>query len=134
MTLVSDLNRLYQKHAALYEQEFVAEGFEWINADDYESSVLCYSRHARNAAETLIVILNFTPVARDHYCIGVSNPGSYIELFNSDSERYDGSNFGNYGAIISYPEPYMGRDNTLSVKLPPLGVIVLKCVSAEHNS
>ena len=134
MTLVSDLNRLYQNHTALYELEFVAEGFEWVNADDHESSVLSYCRHAQNKNETLIVLCNFTPVARDHYCIGVSQPGTYIELFNSDSERYGGSNFGNYGAIISYPESYMGRDNTLSVKLPPLGAVVLKYVSADNNA
>jgi len=129
MTLVSDLNRLYQEHTALHELDFDSAGFAWINADDHENSILSYRRQAKDQKGTLLVLLNFTPVPRDHYRIGVNEPGTYIELFNSDSERYGGSNFGNYGAILSYADPYMGRDHTLSVKLPPLGAVVLKYVS-----
>ncbi len=131
MTLVSELNRLYKEQAALYECDFDQSGFEWINADDHENSILSYHRHSTSRAETLVVLLNFTPVPRDHYCIGVELEGSYIELFNSDSELYGGSNFGNYGALVSYPEPYMNHPNTLSVKLPPLGAVILKYVSSD---
>ncbi len=131
MTLVSELNRLYTDHPALYEIDFDQPGFEWINANDKDNSILSYYRHSSDCKETLLVLLNFTPVPRDNYCIGVDNTGSYIELFNSDSDQYHGSNFGNCGALVSYPEPYDGRNNTLSVKLPPLGAIVLKYVSSD---
>ena len=133
MTLVSDLNRLYQQHPALFECDFEEHGFEWINADDDDNSVLSYQRHSINKDETLLVLLNFTPVPRSHYCIGVDASGSYIELFNSDSDRYGGGNYGNYGALLSYPENCMNRANTLSVNLPPLAAVILKYVSTSNQ-
>ena len=129
MTLVSDLNRLYCKHPSLHEIDFEPSGFDWINANDSENSILSYCRHARDKTESLQVLLNFTPVPRDNYCIGVEDAGTYIELFNSDSERYGGSNYGNFGAIVSYAQPNSKHANTLSVKLPPLGAVILKYVS-----
>jgi len=131
MTLVSDLNRLYSNHAALYEVDFEQSGFNWINADDSENSVLSYCRHALDKTETLLVLLNFTPVPRDNYRIGVEKAGTYIELFNSDSEQYGGTNYGNFGAIVSYEQSNSEHTSTLSVKLPPLGAVILKYVS-EH--
>ena len=132
MTLVADLNRLYYNHPALHEIDFDGSGFDWINADDSEHSTLSYCRHAQDKTETLQVLLNFTPVPRDNYCIGVENAGSYIELFNSDSERYGGSNYGNFGTLVSYAQPNAGHSNTLSVKLPPLGAVILKYVSNDN--
>ena len=134
MTLVSDLNRLYCNHPALHEVDFESDGFDWINANDGENSTLSYRRYALNKSETLLVLLNFTPVPRDNYCIGVNNAGSYIELFNSDSERYGGSNYGNFGAIVSYAQPHTDHAHTLSVKLPPLGAVILKYVSEENHN
>ena len=78
------------------------------------------------------MLLNFTPVPRDNYCIGVENAGSYIELFNSDSERYGGSNYGNFGTLVSYAQQNAGHSNNLSVKLPPLGAVILKYVSNDN--
>jgi len=127
MTLVSDLNRLYSGHPALYELDFEQDGFDWINANDSDNSILSYCRHSINRTETMLVLLNFTPVPRDSYCIDVDNAGTYLELFNSDSERYGGSNYGNFGAIVSYSDA--NNTNTLSVKLPPLGAVILKYVS-----
>ena len=129
MTLVADLNRLYTQHPALHELDFDPAGFEWIEANDSDNSVLCFYRHAKNQTESLIVLLNCTPVPRDGYNIGVSNAGTYIELFNSDNKNYGGSNFSNSEAIVSYKHTTMNRENTLSVKLPPLAAIVLKYVT-----
>lgn len=129
MTLVADLNRLYTQHAALHELDFDPAGFEWIEANDSDNSVLCFYRHAKDQTESLIVLLNCTPVPRDNYKIGVSSSGTYIELFNSDNKHYGGSNYSNSEAIVSYRQATMNRDNTLSVKLPPLAAIVLKYVS-----
>jgi len=133
MTLVQDLNRLYKKYPALHECDFNEQGYEWIYADDAENSVLSYSRYSNHKAEQLIVLLNFTPVPRDHYAIGVDKAGTYIELFNSDSERYGGSNYGNFGSIVSFAESCMDRPHTLAVKLPPLAVVVLQYVSTPDD-
>jgi len=131
MTLVHDLNRLYRRYPALHQCDFSEQGFEWIYADDAENSVLSYRRYSDDRSEKLLVLINFTPVPRDHYALGVDQAGTYIELFNSDSERYGGSNYGNFGAIVSYPENCMGRPHTVAAKLPPLALVVLQYVSTD---
>jgi len=129
MTVVSDLNWLYQSEPALFELDFDQQGFEWIEADDADNSILVFCRHSVDHHQTLLVLLNFTPVPRDHYCVGVDRPGCYLELFNSDSERYGGSNYGNMGALQSYAEPCKNKAHTLAVNVPPLGGLLLKYVS-----
>jgi 1,4-alpha-glucan branching enzyme len=122
-TLVKDLNKLYSSHTALHRYDFDHHGFEWIDCHDYQQSIISYRR--KSAHEDLIVILNFTPVPRESYRIGVPNPGTYYEIFNSDSQYYDGSNTGN-GAVLSEPQPWMNQDHSISVTLPPLAGIILK--------
>ncbi|WP_020483170.1 1,4-alpha-glucan branching protein GlgB [Methylomonas sp. MK1] len=122
-TLVKDLNKLYASHTALHRYDFDHHGFEWIDCHDYQQSIISYRR--KSAHEDLIVILNFTPVPREAYRIGVPNPGTYYEIFNSDSQYYDGSNTGN-GAVLSEPQPWMNQDHSISVTLPPLAGIILK--------
>lgn len=139
MTLVTDLNRLYQDHPALHDLDFDAAGFEWIDANDAENSVLSFYRHARERSESLMVLINCTPVPRDAYSVDVHDAGAYIEIFNSDSERYGGSNYGNHGAIMSHQlsnhqlsnqgQSNVDCDHSLVVKIPPLGAVILKCVS-----
>ncbi len=124
MSLIADLNRLYTSQPGLYTDDFVDQGFEWVNADDAENSVLSYFR--RGAGQTLLVVLNFTPVPRENYRIGVPNACEYKELFNSDSSRYQGSNIGNTGTCNAHPEEYMGQPNSLSLTLPPLGAVILQ--------
>ncbi len=131
MTLVADLNHLYQKHLSLHQLDFDEAGFEWINANDVENSTFSFYRHSKDRAESLVVILNCTPVSRDNYKLAVDAAGSYLEIFNSDAEKYGGSNFTNHEVIMSHPQPVMGRDHSLSVKLPPLGAVVLKYVSGH---
>ena len=123
MTLVSDLNQLYRAHPCLYADEFKDECFEWISADDTNNSVLSFIR--RNNDEQLIIVLNFTPVPRENYCIGVENSGHYLEIFNSDSSRYHGSNMIHDAPRQTTNEPCMGKGNTLSLTLPPMAAIVL---------
>ncbi len=129
MTLVIALNQLYKNHPALYELDFDANGFEWINANDGENSILSFYRHSKNQSESLMVLLNFTPVPRDNYEVGVDAAGTYIELFNSDNEKYGGSNYGNHSAIVTHHYASSGHEHTLAIKLPPLGAVVLKYVS-----
>jgi 1,4-alpha-glucan branching enzyme len=122
-TLVKTLNQLYKEHPALYYLDFDHHGFEWIDCHDYEQSVISYRRKGEN--EELIVILNFTPVVRENYRIGVPVEGSYQEILNSDSVTYSGSNAIN-NAVQSDPIPWMNLQHSIQLTLPPLGGIILK--------
>ncbi|GAB4574324.1 MAG: 1,4-alpha-glucan branching enzyme [Anaerolineae bacterium] len=121
-----DLNHLYQREPALYEVDFEPEGFEWIEANDAEQSVYTYLRFAADRRDFVVVALNFTPVPRYDYRIGVPEPGYYRELLNSDSELYGGGNVGNGGGVQaeevrSHRYPY-----SLRLTIPPLGMVILK--------
>lgn len=123
LAAVKDLNKLYVSHPALFQHDFDSQGFSWIDCHDVNQSVISYIR--RTEQEELIVILNFTPVPREGYRIGVPEAGTYSELFNSDSSYYSGSNMGN-GQAVSEPVPWMNFDHSISVTLPPLAGIVFK--------
>jgi 1,4-alpha-glucan branching enzyme len=122
-TLVRDLNRLYKTHPALFKHDFEHQGFEWIDCHDIQQSIISYRR--KSDLEDLVIVLNFTPVPREHYRIGVPTEGVYTEIFNSDSHYYDGSNIGN-GAVMSEPIPWMNLPHSLTLTLPPLGALILK--------
>jgi len=121
--LVKDLNSLYKKHPALYQHDFDHHGFDWIDCHDSQQSIISYRRKTEH--EDLIVVLNFTPVARDQYRIGVPEAGAYTEIFNSDSSYYDGSNVGN-GTALSEPTAWMNLPHSVCLTLPPLGAVILK--------
>jgi 1,4-alpha-glucan branching enzyme len=122
--LVGDLNRLYQQQPALHHYDFDYQGFEWIDCHDTDQSVLSYLR--KNDHEMIIVILNFTPMPRENYRIGVPGAGEYEEIHNSDSEFYSGSNMGNNNPITAEDVAWMNRSHSITVTLPPLAGIVIK--------
>ena len=122
---VTDLNRLYASEAPLHDLDFEPKGFEWIDCNDNENSVVSFLRRAGNG-EFVVAVLNFTPVPRDGYRIGVPAPGAYAELINSDSEVYGGGNLGNQGAVSTEPIPSHGHQQSLKLNLPPLGCLLLK--------
>jgi len=122
-TLLKDLNQIYQAQSALFKHDFDHLGFEWIDCHDSEQSVISYRRKDEN--QDLIIVLNFTPVVRNHYRIGVPGPGTYEEIFNSDSSLYDGSQVAN-GWVTSEPIPWMNLPYSVSLTLPPLAGIILK--------
>ena len=124
--LVVDLNRLYKSERALHEVDFDWHGFEWVDCNDADSSVLSFIRHARDPNDFVVVIANFTPVVREGYRLGVPELGYYRELFNTDAAVYGGSNSGNAGGLMAEPVPWMGRPCSLNLRLPPLGVLFLK--------
>jgi 1,4-alpha-glucan branching enzyme len=123
--LMSRLNGLYRELPALHELDFDGDGFEWIDCHDASQSVLSYLRWARDGSFALVV-LNFTPVPRNNYRIGLPRPGTYREVFNSDSEYFGGSNLGNAGSITSEPTPWMGQEQSAEFILPPLGALVFQ--------
>lgn len=124
--LLADLNAMYRREPALYQQEFDGNGFEWIDCHSRDDSVLVHMRKARDTSDFLIVACNFTPIVRSDYRIGVPSQGWYQEIFNSDSEYYDGTNQGNFPGVMSDPIEHHGRPCSISVTLPPLGVAVFK--------
>ncbi|MDE2149926.1 MAG: 1,4-alpha-glucan branching protein GlgB [Gammaproteobacteria bacterium] len=121
--LLIDLNRLHRAQPPLHVHDFDAEGFEWIDCNDAQQSVLSYLR--RGAGEVAVVVLNFTPVPRCGYRLGVPLAGRYRELLNSDAGVYGGSGGGNLGGVHSQPQPWMGRAHSLVLNLPPLGGLIL---------
>jgi 1,4-alpha-glucan branching enzyme len=124
--LVADLNRLYKTEAALHEVDFDWQGFEWLDCNDADASVLSFVRRARDSKDFLIVVANFTPVLRENYRVAVPKPGRYREVLNSDAEAYGGTNAGNQGNVNADPIPWTGRDYSLNLRLPPLGALILK--------
>ena len=126
---VSDLNRLYRSEPALHALDFDAAGFEWIDGADAEGSVLSYLRKSGDG-DAVLVVANFTPLPRENYLVGVPTPGHWRELLNSDATVYGGSGVGNQGGVDSVPVAVHGRFHALNLRLPPLGVLVLKLEGA----
>ncbi len=122
--LIRDLNRLYVAHPALYVHDFEARGFAWVDCHDSDQSVLSLIR--KGDGETILVGLNFTPVPRVGYRVGVPQAGLYAELLNTDSQFYGGSNSGNAGLLASEAIPWMGFEHSVALTLPPLGAVFLK--------
>ncbi len=125
-SLFRDLNALYKAEPALYQFAFEERGFEWIDYNDRENSVMIYARKAEHTADYLLVVCNFTPEVRRHYRIGVPARGYWKEIFSSDHTKYAGSGVVNHGDIATTPVKYHGRDYSISLSLPPLGVSIFK--------
>ena len=123
---VSDLNRIYKSEPSLYQNDHNGNGFEWINCNDSDNSIFSFIRKAKKFEEQTIFVVNFTPVPRYDYTLGVYFNTPYKEIFNSDSNIYSGSNIGNGGII--YPKDYksFGKPFSISVTVPPLAGIILK--------
>lgn len=124
--VVKDLNHLYRTEKALHECQYLSHGFEWIDCNDADSSIISYVRKAANPLDFLIIICNFTPVPRTGYQIGCPECSSLHEVFNSDETKYWGSGGINAGEIVVKAEPRHFRSHSFEVSLPPLGVVVLK--------
>ncbi len=121
--VITDLNHLYQHNPALHELDFDQAGFEWIDCHDSDQSVLVYLRQCEQ--QQIVVALNFTPVPRYQYRIGIPNATRYREIFNSDADCYGGSNVGNLGKVTVEPIAWMGHKQSITITLPPLAGILL---------
>ena len=122
--LVADLNHFYHRTPALYRYEFDWQGFQWIDCHDSDQSVLVYRRSAGD--DFVIVAVNFTPVPRYHYRLGVPRAGNYREVINTDSEYYGGGNLGNGSGINAENIEWMNQAYSISITLPPLATIILQ--------
>ena len=125
-TFFKELNKFYLDCKPLYELDTVWKGFDWIHHDDYTNSVIAFKRTDKNGDE-IVSVCNFQPIRRDEYCIGVPKYGLYDEVFNSDEERFGGSGVVNGNNIKTKVMKIHGFDQGLSLTLPPLSVIYLRC-------
>ncbi|MEZ4859363.1 MAG: 1,4-alpha-glucan branching protein GlgB [Flavobacteriaceae bacterium] len=132
--LVSDLNGWYKKEPALYEKQFSSEGFEWIDYNDSENSVISYIRKGNKEKENVIVICNMTPVPRKDYRIGLPKEGTYKLIFNSDQTVYGGSNFSVKKQYVSEKIEWQYRKQSATFDLPPLSMMALKRVHSKEKS
>jgi 1,4-alpha-glucan branching enzyme len=132
---VGDLNQFYRREPALYEQDFQPEGFEWVDFHDAENSMLSFLRRGRAPEEQILVVCNFTPVPRTNYRVGVPEEGFWKEMLNSDAQVYGGSGYGNFGGMEASPVASHGKYYSLSLNVPPLGVVFLKLeMKIEHDT
>ncbi|HUJ39062.1 MAG TPA: 1,4-alpha-glucan branching protein GlgB [Candidatus Acidoferrales bacterium] len=124
--LVRDLNALYRREPSLHEVDYDWTGFEWMDCNDGDNSTLSFVRRAKDPADWLLVVCNFTPIVRQGYRVPVPAPGYYQEILNTDAEIYGGSNVGNKGGVEAVPEPYLAKPYSLHLTLPPLGVLYFR--------
>jgi 1,4-alpha-glucan branching enzyme len=123
---VRELNRTYAAEPALYEIDFEPAGFSWIDCNDSENSVVSFIRRGRDGRSPIVAVLNFTPVQRDGYRIGMPRAGEYREILNSDAEAYGGGNVGNGGVLFTEPVAAHGQRQSLRLVLPALSCLLLK--------
>jgi 1,4-alpha-glucan branching enzyme len=122
---VADLNRLYQEQRPLHELDADPNGFEWVQMDAHEISVLSFLRRD-SSGQSVLVVCNFTPIPRHQLSLGVPEGGSWIELLNSDATDYGGSGVGNLGAVQAEPVPWRDRSHTVHITVPPLACLFFR--------
>jgi len=124
--LVGDLNRLYRDVAALHECDCEPRGFEWIDFNDRDQSVIAFVRRGRRDDSVAIAACNFTPIPRHGYRLGVPYGGRYREIVNTDAKWYGGSDVGNEGGVDAIGAPWHNRPFSIAVTLPPLGCVIFE--------
>ena len=123
---VRDLNTFYRAEPAMHVFDCDPAGFEWVDADDAENSVVSLIRKSSDPKDTLLAVCNFTPVPRHNYQVGVPWGGRWDEVLNSDAAMYGGSGQGNFGGVVAAPVGQHRRPYLLTITVPPLGMVVFK--------
>jgi 1,4-alpha-glucan branching enzyme len=123
---IKDLNTVYAGELAMHELDFERLGFEWLDIQDWEKSIISFSRRARRPDTRIVVVCNFTPIARKNYRIGLPKGGYWKEILNSDASEYGGSGEGNLGGVTAEAHRHHGRDHSFSLTLPPFGALFFK--------
>jgi 1,4-alpha-glucan branching enzyme len=123
--LVQHLNYIYKSQPALWQLDDTYEGFDWIDLHDADNSVVSFLRRSREG-DVVVFVVNATPMVRYNYRLGVPEPGFYRELINTDGETYGGSNVGNFGGVQTQDVPWMAREHSILIHLPPLATLAFK--------
>ena len=130
---VRALNRFYNEHPALWERAFESDGFEWIDADNADQSIVTFIRRGDKPGDELVILINFDVNAREDFRMGVPEWGVYEELFNTDDESFGGSGVINTGKLKCQDEAWNGREQSVVVRVPPLGGMVLKKTGTQRR-
>lgn len=123
---IKDLNHLYRNEPALWRQDFGPGGFEWVEGNDFNNSIVSFIRKSGNLDEDIYVVCNFTPVPQNYYKMGVLDGGEYQEIFNSDSAKYGGSDIYNPNPIEASCEGWNYKPYSIEFRLPPLSMVMFK--------
>ncbi|MCJ7743108.1 MAG: 1,4-alpha-glucan branching protein GlgB, partial [Dehalococcoidales bacterium] len=123
---VEDLNGVYRREPALHELDCDGAGFEWIDCNDSQQSIISFIRRGKSTGDIILIVGNFTPVPRFNYRVGAPRGGFWQELLNSDAREYGGSGLGNLGGVEAEPISMHGRPGSLNIILPPLGILFFK--------
>ena len=129
--LVADLNRAYASEPAMFVRDTDPAGFDWVDGSDAEHSVIAYLRLGAEGDRPILVVMNFTPVVRHDYRVGVPCAGEWAEVLNTDAEHYGGSGVGNLGGVASEPIAAHGRPCSVRVSVPPLGAVWFRAPEAS---
>ncbi len=132
--MVRSLNFFYRENPSLWGDDFSPSGFQWLDGGDYRQSIVSYIRRDRKTGEPLVVILNLTPIVRDHYRTGVPLPGEWEEVFNTDHAEFGGTNLLNGEVMTAQTGLYHGQAWNISLRLPWLGAVILRCKSRKKES
>ncbi len=124
--LMADLNRLYVAEPGLWQTDYAPEGFQWIDASDHANSILSFVRRTTDAFSEVVVIVNLTPVPRPRYRIGLPRAGRWLEVLNSDSSHYGGSNMGNAGGVTAEEKRQHNQPASAEFILPPLSIMAFR--------
>lgn len=127
------LNAFYLENKSLWQVDFDWNGFQWIESNDNENSIVTFIRKAEDSDDYLVAICNFTPKVREYYRIGVPDAWAYNEVFNSDGEEYGGSGVKNSGALLTEEDPRHNRNHSITLTVPPLATIFLKKDLRKEN-
>jgi len=120
LALIKDLNKLYQKHGALWEADSDASSFSWIEVDNAAENIIAFRRIAPSTGKEIIFVGNFSPIVRENHRIGLPRKGSYKQILNTDHKKYGGSGFGVVRSIKAEKLTWQGLDYSAAITLPPL--------------
>lgn len=124
--LIKELNHLFTKEPALWERNYEEEGFRWLDADDSAQSIIAFTRKGFNPKDELVVLINFRPDTYEDFRLGVPRAGKWHEIFNTDREEFGGNGYVNYEELKSEKEPWHGFDNSVKIRVPSIGGLILK--------
>ncbi|MFR8172369.1 MAG: 1,4-alpha-glucan branching protein GlgB [Marvinbryantia sp.] len=128
------LLEFYRSHPALYEMDYEPEGFTWINAINANENLLVFTRNTAKKDETLLIVCNFSPLVYADHKVGVPYPGKYKEIFNSDRAEFGGEGNVNPRVKQSKKEEADGQENSITVKIPPMGISIFSYAKAEPKA
>ncbi len=130
---IRELNAFYISNKTLWERDFSPEGFEWIECDDNERSIIAFTRFSKDRNEQISVVCNFTETPYENHSIGVHTDLDYIEVFNSDEIKFGGTGRINLGTLINNKTPCNRCENSITIKIPPLGFVAVKPVMVKNK-